>query len=95
MAGMPLDAVGPYDPFTGGAIVSGLLAVLVVGVVGDLVFAIRNGRRWITQSIADYFELWCQLHPLSAALLALLVGALVSHFFWSTGHPGPWPLPWP
>jgi hypothetical protein len=95
MSAIMLDALGPYDSFTGSVIASSILVLLLVGVIGDLCFAVRNRRMWITQSISDYFELWCRLHPLSASLLALLVGALVSHFFWSTGHPGPWPLPWP
>jgi H+/Cl- antiporter ClcA len=95
MSAPVLAAAGPYDPLIGMAIVFAIIGLLVVVVVGDLYYALKNGRRWISQSISDHFELWCRLHPLSAALLAMVVGALVSHFFWSTGHPGPWPLPWP
>jgi len=90
-----LGALGGYSPLIGGVIGYTVVAVLLVVVLGDLYFALRNGRAWLRQSISDYFELWCRLHPVSAALLALLAGAMVSHFFWSTGHPGPWPLPWP
>lgn len=85
----------PYSAGIAEAIVSAIVFVLALTIVGDLCFALKNGHGWLTQSIADHFELWCRLHPTSAALLALVVGAMVSHFFWSTGHPGPWPFHWP
>jgi hypothetical protein len=50
-----------------------------------------NGRLRRTlahiQSLEEYFWAWTHNHPVSALVLAFLVGAAVSHFFWAVAPP--------
>jgi len=79
-----------YDPRIGIGIEVLVVAIVVAVAACDLVYAIMSRGHHISQTLAEFFESWSKQHPVSAAFLALLLGAMVSHFFWSTGHPG-WP----
>ncbi len=83
-----------YNQYIGAGIELLVLGLLVTVATCDLVYALMDRGHHLSQTIAEYFESWSQQHPVSAALLAALLGAMVSHFFWSTGHPGPSILPW-
>ena len=87
MAGGVLLAA--YSPYIGTAIELVVVGLLAAVAVCDLVFSVMHRGHHLSQTLAEYFEDWSQQHPVSAALLVFLIGAMVSHFFWSTGHPGP------
>lgn len=67
-----------------GITVAGVFVVaMLLGVVGFDVFF--EYRRWRT--IGDRLRAWSARYPLLASAFALLLGAMLGHFFWRTGGP--------
>lgn len=67
-----------------GITVAGAVVVLLLlGVVGFDVWFEHKGVR----TIGDRLRAWSARYPLLAAAFALLLGAMLGHFFWRTGGP--------
>ena len=41
-------------------------------------YAIRTGRKTLSRTVRDMNQAW----PLTSAVMALVMGALLTHFFW-------------
>ena len=58
--------------------------VVVAMLLGVVVFDVWfEYRRWRT--IGDRLRTWSARYPLLASAFALLLGAMLGHFFWHTG----------
>jgi hypothetical protein len=67
-----------------GITVAGLFIVLMLLGVAVVDVGLEY-RRWRT--IGDRLRAWSGRYPVLAAAFALLLGAMLGHFFWRTGLP--------
>jgi len=93
--------IGGYNVCTGVDLYLVVIALVALIVVTDLLFALvdlsrgplppRRLRRVLvrmfSQSLEEYFWDWTRNHPFSALVLAFMVGAAISHFFWAVASP--------